>query len=262
MGGHNGKNRLSYKQLTKYEGKIMGNMVTIAVKINDISELEKNKDELDLTELMYFQRNEKNKEFVSGIAVSNFYHASDNTNIFVSDKGLKVQDYAFSSVSEFVEENLAKGKTVPDLLPNILLGDYKKDLSFNKVSSKEEEKNNSKVAVFGFLTDRMDSELNKTFIDEMIRVSKILAEEPLPKNSAIITGADHYVGETINARAPIAILGVLDEKSNGIVNMHYNTFTHVPVPAKQFDLTKGIDDFKADIKKEFGLKTRKPTLKP
>lgn len=241
----------------------MGNMVTIAIKLNDIPELEKNKKDLDLRELMYFQRLDKHKEFVSGIAVSNFHHASDNANIFVSDKGLKVQDYAFSSVSNFVEENVKKGKSIPDILPNILLGDYKKDLSFNKISSKEEDKNESKIAVFGILTDQMQAHLdNDTFIDEVIKISKGLAENPLPKNSAIITGADHYIGETHKTRAPIAILGVLDEKSNGIVNMYGNTFTHVPVPAKQFDLTKGIDDFKADIKKEFGLKTRKPTLRP
>lgn len=241
----------------------MGNMVTIAVKLNDIPELEKNKNELDLRELMYFQRNEKNKDFVSGIAVSNFHHSSDSANIFVSDKGLKVQDFAFSSVSKFVEENVEKGKSIPDILPNILLGDYKKDLSFNKLSSKEEDKNESKVAVFGILTDQMHSHLNnKNFIDELIKISKVLEKESLPKNSAIITGADHYIGETPQTRAPIAVLGVLDEKSNGIVNMYGNTFTHVPMPAKQFDLTKEMDDFKADIKKEFGLKTRKPTLKP
>lgn len=241
----------------------MGNMVTIAVRINDIPELEKNKKDLDLRELMYYQRSENHKDFVSGIAVSNFYHSSDRANIFVSDKGLKLQDFSYSSVSTFVEDNIKKGKSVTEILPNILLGDYKKDLSFNKLSSKAEDKNESKIAVFGILTDKMQAHLdNDKFIDEIITISKALAENPLPKNSAIITGADHYIGETHQTRAPIAVLGVLDEKSNGIVNMYGNTFIHVPVPAKQFDLTKEMDDFKADIKKEFGLKTRKPTLKP
>lgn len=236
----------------------MGNMVTVAVKINDIDELRKNKKDLDLRDLMHFQDNEPFKEFVSGIAVSSYRHADDNANIFVSDKGLKIQDYAYGSVSAFVKENLNNGKTVSEIVPNILLGDYKKDLSFNNLSAKDE--NDSKIAVFGILTDHITSHLkNENFIDELIEMSLELAKKPLTKDEAVITGSLHNATPTSGS---IALLGVLDEKSNGIVNMYRNTFTHIPVPAKHFDLTKEIKEFKASIKKEFNLKTRKPTLKP
>lgn len=226
----------------------MGNQVIIAIR-HDIDQ--NNIPEFSNQELMGLHEGERvPKSFIThnGIIVSHYYHSQDKVCLLVNN------DFMARPIAYLDMYQKTSDGSENDIVKTIV-SDYRKFFYKNIKKSKEqaspEEKGQTKVSLFGYLTDHTYEVPEDAF---KLMVKAMLTMDELQNDEAKVVHWQQHVEST-----PILKIGTIDSDQMAFVELYGNLFTVIAKQRNKIESLAHLEtreekivDFDTKLFKSFG----------